>query len=680
MKHTKLKSLFLLIILASSIFPYIPAQAEAVWLAGGWSHRIQLTIDSDSLAVPLVNFPILVHISTASGISNDDVSFIFDEIIDEPLAVAFTSSDGETQLYAEVEYWNNILEEGAYWVKIPNVSNTTDTDFYMYFEATADDNEDYIGYTNSVVSTNVWDEYFIFVHHMADGEDNAHIYDSTGNNYDGTKVGANDPVQQLGMVAGYSQDFDGGDSSITLGLVPYDETTNSITLEAWVVIGSLSNSDCIIGGTGGFTGATLGFSDTNVLYGGLRVGTGGYVDYYYVHNMAIDDTTMYYFSGVYDDAVDYTGRAYTNATEIGNTAGNIEPTFGNGAKARVIGANAALAGNPQIEIDEVRASSIARSPSWITATHRSGLDTFIEYGEIEQEVAYTYVTSLTTATATVSTTNCATSTGVTESQSTATAQTTITTTATGSSITTISTSLISVNVYKTIFVTKTISKDIITSTVSYTTTSITSKVSTTTQTASSTTTCDTTTGTAASTSTATVTGTETITAGTSTVVQTTTGNFIATITKDETISHIVSKIITNAQTASTISWTTAITCVTATGSLSTTITSTEYSTVSTSTATDTYSSTVLSTDYSTQCATTTGDATQTITAQSTSDFVVYQTHSILYTTSYVENFSVDGVITTLITLLEVAVANNWGLLFPFTIMIVVAYVLMGRKN
>lgn len=382
------------------------------WLDPAWDYRTLLTIESDLVDEPLTDFPVLIHLSNdTSGISNDDVSFIFDEVGAEDLKIAFTSSDGETELYAEIEYWDATLEIADIWVKVPSISNETDTDIYMYYDSDQDDNSAYVGVTNSAVAENVWDVNFIFVHHMADGADNAHTYDSTQYDYDGTKTGANDPIQRSGMVAGYSQNFDGGNSGVGLGLVPYDETTNAITLEAWVILDDLSFSDCIIGGTGGYTGATLGFADDSVLEGGLRVGNGAaYSDAYHTTNMAIDDTTMYYFAGTYDYVGDQYIRSYTNGTENDNTAYSSDPVWGNGVKNRYIGANAVGAGNPDAHIDEARASNVSRSASWIAVTYQTCLDTLIEFNAQQGRTVSTTVCHSTTVTScfftTISTTSC----------------------------------------------------------------------------------------------------------------------------------------------------------------------------------------------------------------------------------------------------------------------------------
>ncbi len=72
------------------------------WLPG-WEKRIKLKTDESKIDCDLTNFPILVHISNASGVNAKNITEIFSEIGSNNKKIAFTSSDGVTELYAEID-------------------------------------------------------------------------------------------------------------------------------------------------------------------------------------------------------------------------------------------------------------------------------------------------------------------------------------------------------------------------------------------------------------------------------------------------------------------------------------------------------------------------------------------------------------------------------------------------
>ncbi len=179
------------------------------WLDGGWDQRVEITIDSSNVDAALANFPVLIYISAASGQNPDDISFIFDELVADAnrFKIAVTEDDGETELYVEIEKWDDAGEEAWLWVGVPNIANGADTTLYLYFDIDHADNVAFVGDSNSAVAENVWDSNFVLVDHMQDDPDNAHTRDSTQYDNDGTKLGANEPIEVAGQV-GDAQDYD----------------------------------------------------------------------------------------------------------------------------------------------------------------------------------------------------------------------------------------------------------------------------------------------------------------------------------------------------------------------------------------------------------------------------------------------------------------------------------------
>jgi len=84
--------------------------------------------------------------------------------------IAFTSSDGETQLYADCELFDDSESKAIYHVSKTGwtVSSSTDTDIYLYYDNTADHNTTYISKSGGTAAQSVWDSNFEAVYHMND--------------------------------------------------------------------------------------------------------------------------------------------------------------------------------------------------------------------------------------------------------------------------------------------------------------------------------------------------------------------------------------------------------------------------------------------------------------------------------------------------------------------------------
>jgi len=152
------------------------------WL-GAWAKRIAITIDHTKVDADLVDFPVCIHLAAAAGISSDDVSAVFDELVSDAnrKKIAVTTSDGTTQCYVEIEKWDTTNEQAFLHVKVPSVSSSADTTLYIYYDSTQSDNTSYVGDTNSAVAQNVWDGNFAAVWHFATVPSAGAVYDSTVN-------------------------------------------------------------------------------------------------------------------------------------------------------------------------------------------------------------------------------------------------------------------------------------------------------------------------------------------------------------------------------------------------------------------------------------------------------------------------------------------------------------------
>jgi len=348
------------------------------WLSG-WAKRIEITIDHDDIDSELTHFPVLIYLSAASGVEDDDVSCVFDELTsdDNRKKIAVTKSDGTTQLYVEIEKWDDANEKAWLWVSKSDwvVSNSEDTVIYLYYDSEHADNDTYVGDTNSEVAENVWDSNFAAVHHMADGADNQHIYDSTSNDNDGTKGAAGAPNEVAAQI-GKGQNYDGDERVVISNHASLN--TDYATWEAWVYWDGSANIKYIF--DHGYTSKFLLYSGTgnHKAYVKTSAGTANPV-----LTDAMSTLEWHHIVITYDGSY---ARIYLDGSEAGTPISNSGTLLSEGADDFYIGSYQG-GGDTYCwngDIDEVRVSSIARLVAWIKATYETGRDDLLDFGSEEE--------------------------------------------------------------------------------------------------------------------------------------------------------------------------------------------------------------------------------------------------------------------------------------------------------
>ena len=206
---------------------------EGGWLPGEWDQRVKITIDSGDIDGVLVDFPFLIYISGSSGINNEDVTFIFDEVGANSLKIAVTESDGITECKVEVERWDFGNEKAWLWVKGSSVASDVDTDFYLYYDNDHADNVANVGVVGSASGEAVWDSNFVMVQHLT-GAAFGDLDDSTSNDNDVTAQGGTPDYNSVGEIAsavGYveaSSEWNRINNAATLKLL------SDYTIEFWI--------------------------------------------------------------------------------------------------------------------------------------------------------------------------------------------------------------------------------------------------------------------------------------------------------------------------------------------------------------------------------------------------------------------------------------------------------------
>lgn len=335
------------------------------WADNNYRHKKLVTIANAKVAGDETDFPVLI------SITDTDLTGCLSNGYD----IKFYNSDEDTQLKHERESFDNSTGKLLAWVKIPSLSSTEDTLFYMYYEYPDED-------TDQADGENVWDDNFMMVQHMNDTTTNT-ITDSTSNDNDGTKKGANEPIVTTSGKIGDAQVFDGTDDCVSITDSDSLDITDALTIEMWLNVQS--------------TGAHIGLLNKYAWDP-----TRGYVLHfeYWTPNhyfaFTIDGARVFYtkynsYVGSWTHLVvteaDTGSKLYANGVEIDSDAHNTGPTANTSYLG--LGRDLDLAGAYfNGTIDEVRFSDSARTSNWISTTFetQNDPDAFMSWGDEEPPV------------------------------------------------------------------------------------------------------------------------------------------------------------------------------------------------------------------------------------------------------------------------------------------------------
>jgi hypothetical protein len=306
-----------------------------------WGARKKITIHSSSVSGDLTDFPVMI--STTDIDLKDKAQSDGDDIV-------FVAGDNETQLDHEIEYYDSSTGELIAWVKLPSISSSIDTVFYMYYN-----NSDAINQENE---EGVWSNGYAGVYHMV--EETGPIGNSASDTNDGTRE--NTPTRDTGKI-GYAQNFSGGgaDDYFNLGdLGLCDGTNENFTISTWVNINNSGVEDW------GKIVSKRNSSDTAYVYSLAFDNTASKEVYIYVNEdgssgVPIIKTDWVYLSFTYDGSDQ---KLYYNETLMLTDTGMSGPMWGSTADV-IVGARATPSMNYGGCLDELRLSNVARSQQWI---------------------------------------------------------------------------------------------------------------------------------------------------------------------------------------------------------------------------------------------------------------------------------------------------------------------------
>jgi len=309
-----------------------------------------------------------IQTSSVSLDSNQNLANVQVKLVYDRIAGADT---GITYIY---DIWTRGTLDPAsfcaeYWVKIPSVSGSANTEFYIYYgKSDATDGAD---------PTNVWDSDFKGVWHLKE-TGSATRLDSTANANNGTPYNGVAGVE--GKIDG-ANDFERDSSQyITIARSASLEPTR-ITMEAWVKAETLVSWERVFnkGIVGTYQGYSFLVGETNFLVQ-LYIGT-SLQQKQTAHGMSTG--TFYYIAATYDGSAI---RVYKDGSLLQEWTGLSGNLIHNTSEPLYLGRHPSAGEYLDAVADECRISSVARTGPWIKASYHSGNDSLVSYGS--EETAY----------------------------------------------------------------------------------------------------------------------------------------------------------------------------------------------------------------------------------------------------------------------------------------------------
>ena len=336
-----------------------------------------LTIDRTKVPSTQSNFTVLVnvtdpalktvanggHVANANGY---DIGF-------------YADSGGSTKLKWQVEKYDGTTGNLIAWVKIPSVSSSSDTVFYLF-------------YGDSTINTdqsdppNTWDSNFKGVWHMADNAANTTIRESTATGANGTNnanTSSKTATGQIGNALSYNGSTDGSFAAINLS------ATNIVTLSFWMKWTSNANDDDLaFEYTPNYNTNAGGFiADWNASgFGGGKfetgMGNGNFT--YWTDLFARPAAATWHLVHLVFNRSGPTDKVYVDGSlQTLTTGARSASGMGNFSNSSLyFMSRAASALNAAGTLDEVRLSTVERNTSWVTTEYnnQSSPGTFITMG------------------------------------------------------------------------------------------------------------------------------------------------------------------------------------------------------------------------------------------------------------------------------------------------------------
>jgi rubrerythrin len=335
------------------------------WWNLSWKYRMKLTFDNMDQNEDLVNFPVLLNLSS--------LNFDFQKAKLDGTDLRFLDADDRTELNYHIEEWD--ASENSYvWVNVTEIEGGSVSDhIWMYYgNPTA-------SYAQDIEGT--YDGNFAGVWHL--NETLGPHYDATKNNNDGSPQ--NGLIQNTqGKIDG-ADNFDGVDDYVNFKTSNSLNITSAITIEAWVKPLNIDNPGDDLNIVNKFETNARSYilsldddpgiaDDWDFKLSSSGNGTDGSI---HVSNI-VDKNEWHYMAGTWDGS---TMVLYENGVEIGTNTTFNGPIYQSATEVWI--GDGTFYDSFEGIIDEVRISNSARSRDWIVAQYLLMDNRFVTFGNEE---------------------------------------------------------------------------------------------------------------------------------------------------------------------------------------------------------------------------------------------------------------------------------------------------------
>lgn len=317
------------------------------WYNNNWLNRKKITVDSSLIDSNLSNFTVLIKL--------DSSNFDFSKARSDGYDLRFTTDDGETLLKYERESHDDVNEVAYYWVKIPSISSSSDTDIYMYYNnSSASDGQDI---------TNSWDSLYRGVFHLGSNLNDSCAY-ANHLSHSGSSVNNSGQIEKCRYFNGsayLNSDVIGADLATTHTRSLWVKSTQtSKQIDAYA--GSYNaNTSRIQISSSGYVQVVSSSGGWHSVTGSITINDGDW------HLITVVFNAGTSISIYVDDTLDIsTSFSYTLNGTIGRIAKDAwDASYLTGY------------------IDETSYSNTARNSAWVKATYNSHTDNLLTYGSQE---------------------------------------------------------------------------------------------------------------------------------------------------------------------------------------------------------------------------------------------------------------------------------------------------------
>ncbi len=338
------------------------------WYNSSWQNRKKITLNNTASSENLVDFPILV------SLTSNEIDYSKTKNAGED--IRFTDPDGTTLLSYEIEKWDESATSTV-WVKVPQINANSATDhIYVYYNNT--------GASDAQNVNSVWNSNYRFVQHLEESGTCATSFtDSTSNALSGSCN--NTPAPTTSGKNGNARDFVPADSDNIILVDATDPT--AYTYSMWVKPDDATSRGLFVRTDSG--GPTVSYSHE------LRQTSGGKFEHYFFDGGLKSTTgttdisagTWYYVTIAATNSG--TGKLYVNGALEGSPA--VVSTLWTGGDRYYIGADSGgTTSHADGIIDEVRMSSVERSADWIEAEYVNMNGSMNTYGTEENLPVWIY--------------------------------------------------------------------------------------------------------------------------------------------------------------------------------------------------------------------------------------------------------------------------------------------------